>query len=84
MMDRLNTWLLVAAAFVGLGSIATTSILVSEANHRDDKQLCALSQAENKQTRDFIADLLRDPKTSAATRIQVEGIALKHFPQRQC
>lgn len=84
MIDRLNTWLLIIALAVGLGSITTTAVLVSQANHRTDKQVCETKQGENKQTRDFLAELLADPKTPAAVRVQVEGIALKHYPIKQC
>ncbi len=84
MIDRLNTWLLVIAALVGIGSVTATSLLVAEANARTDKQVCVTKQAENTQLRSFLADLLSDPHTPSAVRVQVEGVALKHFPVKSC
>jgi hypothetical protein len=84
MIDRLNAWLLSAVAVLGLSSVIATPLVVSEQSHHTDQKICAVTQHQNAEVRDFLAGLLTNPTVSGQARLQVEKAALLHFPIEQC
>jgi len=82
MLDKAKV--LVAAVTVAcLLSLGSAGLVIAE-RVQDSHAVCEVKQDQNTRTRDFLTQLLTDPKTPAATKASVTQLANKQFPVEKC
>ncbi len=91
MIEKLNTWLLVAVLVISAGSVAANQIIsdqhnravsaVADRNRRSAQAAtCNSATDENARLRGFVARLVASPSTPPRVRDSLIALALQQFP----